>query len=696
MTDSTNSSGMSTDIVLVVDVRTGHDNRLDVELGAEMGIDFSGGPPGVTVTVEHMVLKSTVALKFSSGRLRLLPQVQAHPPTGARVSLDLGGVTAGGYLRHRNEPPIDEWLGAIAADLGPVEVTGLFIIGRVDRIPSFLAVLGARFAPGIQIGFGFEVTGVGGLIGVNRTANTDLMRERLAGGAVGNVLFCEDPVKNAPTILDDLSHFFPSAQGRVIVGPTFQLSWIKPIIRADAGILIELPGPAKIIIIGSLRVLIGANENAALLFLRMDFVGEVDLQRQLVSLDAQLVNSHALQIFRLTGGMALRMYYGPDPYVLLTIGGFHPRFDPGPLTLPAVPRVGAAPEAPVGALLRLEMYTAFTPNTLQAGAHVQAGMRLGPLSADGYFDFDTLITFKPFTFDVEFAAGFAVRVFGRSLASVDVSGRLTGPGPLVIHARASVKILLVRVCGSATFTLGSRNGDSVTAIPSVIDAIAGELPKPENLVASGGDRAVRLRTDVARPANRALLYPSGTLKWTQRRVPLGVDIQRLENAPLAGTGHRLSVVPVPGTPAPVFESAREWFSPASFSSCDSSELMNNAGFEQLPGGITFTAPAVATSGDARDSNLNIRVVKLPRKLLIPGGTFRGYGVPGLVEALWESTFTPAVAARDRAVRVSIETFVVLAPGGVVSATEDSSVQARLCSQRSGGVAIAASDVAVAL
>jgi len=165
MTDSTNSSGMSTDIVLVVDVRTGHDNRLDVELGAEMGIDFSGGPPGVTVTVEHMVLKSTVALKFSSGRLRLLPQVQAHPPTGARVSLDLGGVTAGGYLRHRNEPPIDEWLGAIAADLGPVEVTGLFIIGRVDRIPSFLAVLGARFAPGIQIGFGFEVTGVGGLIG---------------------------------------------------------------------------------------------------------------------------------------------------------------------------------------------------------------------------------------------------------------------------------------------------------------------------------------------------------------------------------------------------------------------------------------------------------------------------------------------------------------------------------------------------
>lgn len=698
MTDSSASRGLSTDVVFVVAGELDNTDRLAVELGTDMGIDFSGGLPGVNVGVDHAVVSAVLAVEFTGGRLRLTPKPDVAPPTGAHVALDLGGITGGGYLRHHDDPPIDEWLGAIAADLGPVDVAGLFIIGTIGGEASFLAVLGVRFFPGIQLSFGFELTGVGGLIGINRTVDTDLMRERLASGAAGNVLFCEDPLKNAPMILGDLSRFFPASQGHIIIGPTLQLSWIKPIIRVDAGILIELPGPSKIVIVGSLRVLIGADENVALLFLRMDFLGELDFQRQLVSLDAQLVNSSALQIFRLTGGMALRMYYGPDPYVLLTVGGFHPRFEPGPLNLPAVPRVGAALEAPVGVFFRLEMYTAFTPNTLQAGAHVQAGMKLGPLSADGYFGFDALITFKPFTFDIEFAAGFAIRVFGETFGSVDVSGRLTGPGPLVVHAKASVKLLFIRVRGSATFELGSRNGDSVAAIPSVIDAISGELSKPENIRASGADPTVRLRPDIDRPRNTALVYPSGTLTWTQKRVPLDVDIQRLENAPLVGSGHRLAVVPVGA--APTFGPALEWFSPASFANLDlkSSQTLNNPGFEQLNGGIRFNTATVASSNDAAPADMSIKLVKLPQKTyLFPTLVAIGYGVPGLTESLRESSITPFVIARERAVTVTGEKFAVVDAGGVITSVQDSAFQAFQQSRYvAGAVAVAADDTVVNL
>ena len=74
-------------------------------------------------------------------------------------------------------------------------------------------MLGVRFTPGIQLGFGFEITGFGGLVGINRRADTDALRERLTSGAAGNVLFAEDPIRNAPALLGDLGALFPAGRG---------------------------------------------------------------------------------------------------------------------------------------------------------------------------------------------------------------------------------------------------------------------------------------------------------------------------------------------------------------------------------------------------------------------------------------------------------------------------------------------------
>ena len=75
-----------------------------------------------------------------------------------------------------------------------------------------MAVLGIRFRPGIQLGFGFELTGVGGLVGYHRRADPDALRARLGSGAAGDVLFCDDPVANAPALLGDLDALFPGGR----------------------------------------------------------------------------------------------------------------------------------------------------------------------------------------------------------------------------------------------------------------------------------------------------------------------------------------------------------------------------------------------------------------------------------------------------------------------------------------------------
>src|SRR2546423_1849294 len=96
------------------------------------------------------------------------------------------------------------------------------------------------------------------------------------------------------------------------------------------------PGPSKIILLGSLRAQIPGPEE--LLRLRIDLVGLIDFQKKVIEFDATLINSHALGIFVLTGDAAFRSSYGDHPYVMLSIGGFHPHFNPEPAVFPELTR----------------------------------------------------------------------------------------------------------------------------------------------------------------------------------------------------------------------------------------------------------------------------------------------------------------------------------------------------------------------
>jgi hypothetical protein len=547
------------------------------------------------------------------------------PPTGFSASLDAGPVSGGGFLAAL---PGDQFAGGLSLKVIGISVGALALFGEVDNAPAFVAVLGIRLPPpGVQIGFGFAVTGVGGVVGINRRADTDVLREQLASGTSADILFCEDPTRNGLAVINQLPRLFPAAKGVFLIGPTLQISWLE-LLKVDAGVFIELPGPRQIFVAGSARLVIGT-ESAALIYLRMDFIGGVDLTKSLIYFDAALVNSQVLQVFKITGGVALRIAYGDNGYFLLSVGGFHASFNPGGLELPHLARVGTSASVAI-AWLKLENYFALTSNTFQIGAGIEVGVEIGPISAHGWFHFDALAQFDPFQFTATIDAGFDVEVEGVSLCNVRVTGTMSGPGPLVVYASASVKILFVRISKHVTVTFGDDGGVPVPAIGNLVDLISPELAKPANVRCEGDDPSVILRPNApVLVDDTAVVGVVGAVIWEQKRVPFDVDLQRFEGTPLApgenGVLHRLVVSGTGAVPE------QDWFGVGSFMKMEDSEALNNSRFIQAQSGFRVGTGDKRVEG-TMDCPIKLDLVKLPKRQLFAGLIAAG------------SYLSPAVAA----------------------------------------------------
>jgi hypothetical protein len=105
---------------------------------------------------------------------------------------------------------------------------------------------------------------------------------------------------------------------------------------------------------------------------------------------------------KLTGGFALYCWFGPEHAgdFVVTLGGYHPKFVPPP-HYPVVPRLGM--NWPVSANLALsgELYFALTPSCLMAGGKLNAVYQAGDLRAWFYASADFLISWQPFSYDIE-------------------------------------------------------------------------------------------------------------------------------------------------------------------------------------------------------------------------------------------------------------------------------------------------------
>ncbi|MGB7759982.1 MAG: DUF6603 domain-containing protein, partial [Bryobacteraceae bacterium] len=289
---------------------------------------------------------------------------QFKPPSGVGLSIDAAGVSGGGFLKH--DDAAHEYQGVLQLEFDNLALQAFGLIttqvaGQSGY--SLLALIDADFPP-VELGWGFTLNGVGGLLAVNRSASTDALHAALKANTLSSILFPTNAIANAPQILATLDAIFPTAQGRFVFGPMALIGWGTPtMLTAAIAVVIELPEPIRIVLIARLSVRM-PSPSQALVRINMDALGILDFSQDSLSLDATLFDSKLID-FTLSGDMALRANWSHSQReFLLAIGGFHPQFTP-PAGFPALQRITIdMPSGPV-AKLRLAAYLALTSNTLQ-------------------------------------------------------------------------------------------------------------------------------------------------------------------------------------------------------------------------------------------------------------------------------------------------------------------------------------------
>ena len=125
----------------------------------------------------------------------------------------------------------DDFGGALELKLGPVDVKafGILSLGG-DTGCSLIVVMSVEFEPPIELGLLVTLTGVGGIIGVQRALDTDALAAGLHSHAIDNLLFPADPVAAAPAIVATLASVFPPRRGAIVLGPMLKLGWGRPLV----------------------------------------------------------------------------------------------------------------------------------------------------------------------------------------------------------------------------------------------------------------------------------------------------------------------------------------------------------------------------------------------------------------------------------------------------------------------------------
>jgi hypothetical protein len=547
-------------------------------LGADAKL-LGGWQPGASlgplvVRASHSAVTTAITAAGDEGKVVLVGLLKASGVTGA---IDLGpGKLTGGLVVDDDHKGAT---GNLGFNAGAISAGALGRLATGDQGVSFVAILGARFMPGIQVGFGFEVSGIGGVVGVNVGVDADELRRRLADGTAVALFFPAD-TSAAAQLLPAVRDVFKPRAGSVVAGPSFELTWLQvagaSMLRLSLVLLLELPR-ARLLILGR-----GIVEVPPMVSLRLDAFGEIDVPRGYYAADLAIVDGRIMGIFRAAGTAALRISSGSPAYTLFTLGGFYPGYRPEVPGIPAQQRLSFGPDLPLPISFRFEGYLAFTGGTFQAGALFEIGFDVGIISASGYLSFDAIAQLDPFHIHAELAGGIDVEALGVDFAGVDFHGSLDAPGPVVVAGRVRVSFLGMKASWSDRFVLGDEDGPPQ---PPMIDDLAAEIAATVNhnsVSGTGGqDPHVRLSAPTRDAAGRAVVHPMGSVRWSQDVVPLEIPLQRARGRRLAGP-RRLTVANLgAGTTAGVTAS----FAPATFRDADKDTLLMLPAYEQLPSGV---------------------------------------------------------------------------------------------------------------
>ncbi len=538
--------------------------------------------------VENIGMTSTLSFPANGGNLG--PANLAFgfkPPNGVGLSLDAGVVKGGGYLFVDVDK--GEYAGAIeltVSDFLALKAIGLITTQMPGGQPGFslLVVITAEFNPGFQLGFGFTLSGVGGIVGLNRMMALDPLLAGVRTGGIDSILFPTDVIANAPRIISDLRTFFPPHEGTFLIGPMAKIGWGTPtLVSVSLGVVIEIPG--NVAILGRLRIAL-PTEDAPVLVMQIAFVGALEFDKRRLWFFATLFDSRVLFI-TLEGEFGLLMDYSDNPNFVLSAGGFHPQFTPPPLPFPSLARIALSLVNESFARVRADTYFAITTNSVQMGCHAEAFFGFDAFSVEGHLSFDALLRFSPFYLIVEVSTGFSVKVFGVGVWGVHLRGSLEGPTPWHIRGSAEIEVLFFSFDVDVDVTFGERRAETLPPI-AVLPAIRAELEKLDTWRATlppSGQLFVSLRE--LGSAGLLVLHPVGTLQISQRFAPLNLPLDKIGNQKPSDV-KQVAVSVTAGTLA-VKGAMRENFAAAQYRDMSDAEKLSAPAYEPFDSGVELAA-----------------------------------------------------------------------------------------------------------
>lgn len=553
----------------------------------------------------------SVTAQGVGAKLALAPRAQGQPaasfgdlgvsfgfktPDGLGLRFNGGPVSGGGFLSC--DPASGQYAGALELRFQnlTLKAVGLLTTRMPDGSPGFslVVIISAEFDP-VQLGFGFSLTGVGGLVGVNRTVVAERLRAGIRNHTLNSILFPKDPVRNAPQLLADIGAVFPPAPERYVFGPMAKLTWgTPPVLTMELGLLLELPAPVRLLVLGRMRMALPPRDEnqpgEPVVLVQMDALGVIDFHKGEVSVDAVLYDSK-LAGFALTGEMALRARWIDQPGFMLAVGGFNPRFQP-PASFPKLQRVALALASGDNPRLRLESYLALTSNTVQFGARLDlyASAAFG-ISLEATLSFDALFQLSPFQFVVDVAGSATLKCDGRTLFKLTVTLLLSGPAPWHAQGRATFELFGCKCEIAFDTSIGSGQPAPLPAPVNVLGLLQAALSDRANWAAAlpaDAEAALTLRTPDVDPAH-LLAHPQGPLTVRQHVVPLDLDIARFGATRVASARFAVTSVQLNGNACP-WTTVEDWFAPAQFLELSDADKLERPSFERMHAGASI-APA---------------------------------------------------------------------------------------------------------
>jgi hypothetical protein len=575
-------------------------DRIDIDLGAALAATV--GPFGVVTDT----IGVTGGFRFlgSGGNLGPIDaDVRFLPPTILVFGLETEAISGGGLIQI--DPESGRYSGGLALDIFGLGISAIVVIDT--EVPggqgwALFASIGVVFPTPVPIGFGFTLIGVGGLIAVHRTMDVNALASGLKTGAADAVLFPDDFLSNATTILNDLDQWFPIQAGTTTFGPVAAIGWGTPtLITAQLGIALALPD-LIVALLGSVEVMLPAEDEAVLAF-RMDILGAVDVPASEVIVAASLYDSHLLQVFELSGDMGFYARLSGQPLFLLSIGGYHPQFDP-PGALPSwildLRRTQAS--VPLGDAVRvtLSSYVALTSNTVQFGGRFEliasVKVLLTTYTAEGWFTINLLLVLKPLKFLARATAGVSVSAGDRELFGVQLTARLEGPQPWYATGTAVFNFFGLDV--DFGFEIGGQPGGAPRELHDVGTDVVTALQADGVWTAVSGDdlwSAGVVMTE-ALPAG-LWVRPDQLVEIRQNVAPLNRTITAFGEYVPQADRIVADQVTLGGEAVPEPDWIEDWFAPAQFDRLEQGDSLSAPSYEMMTAGVRFGDEGVSLSAD---------------------------------------------------------------------------------------------------